>query len=152
LTISYIAEKLSSCQNIIDMVTAETQELADIRIPALLESSFAIKGVSIEPMLEPVNLQPWLICQKTLDECHAKGLFPNCNITDNFCSTGLNWVICGGESGKGARPCYPDWVKKLYSQCINAKVPFFSSNGEHGKQNGCRKTSLTLIICGRGNK
>jgi len=37
----------------------------------------------------------------------------------------IDWVICGGESGKNARPMHPDWVRSLQTQCAEAEVPFF---------------------------
>ena len=39
--------------------------------------------------------------------------------------SGINWVICGGESGKNARFCYPEWVRKIQKQCADQDVPFF---------------------------
>ena len=39
--------------------------------------------------------------------------------------TGINWVICGGESGPNARPCHPDWVRNIQKQCQEQNVPFF---------------------------
>ena len=38
---------------------------------------------------------------------------------------GIHWVICGGETGIGARPMHPDWVRSLRDQCVAAGVPFF---------------------------
>lgn len=38
---------------------------------------------------------------------------------------GIDWVIVGGESGPGARPMHPDWVRHIRNQCDAAKVPFF---------------------------
>jgi protein gp37 len=38
---------------------------------------------------------------------------------------GLDWVICGGESGPGARPMHPDWARSLRDQCAAAGTPFF---------------------------
>lgn len=38
---------------------------------------------------------------------------------------GIGWAIAGGESGRGARPCHPDWVRSLRDQCAAAGVPFF---------------------------
>jgi hypothetical protein len=38
---------------------------------------------------------------------------------------GIDWVIVGGESGKGARPMHPDWVRSIRDQCLAAGVPFF---------------------------
>jgi protein gp37 len=37
----------------------------------------------------------------------------------------INWVIVGGESGPGARPVHPDWVRSIRDQCVAAGVPFF---------------------------
>jgi protein gp37 len=37
----------------------------------------------------------------------------------------LDWVIAGGESGPGARPLHPDWVREIRDQCVDAGVPFF---------------------------
>ena len=37
----------------------------------------------------------------------------------------LHWVVAGGESGPGARPMHPDWVRSLRDQCAAARVPFF---------------------------
>ena len=85
-------------------VTAENQEMADERIPLLLETPAAVRFVSIEPMLGPVNLWRWL--------------------PDSPSET-LDWVICGGETGPGARPMHPDWVRSLRDQCQAAEVPFF---------------------------
>jgi hypothetical protein len=39
--------------------------------------------------------------------------------------SGIGWVIAGGESGHGARPMHPDWVRSLRDQCAAADVPFF---------------------------
>ena len=45
--------------------------------------------------------------------------------------TGIGWVICGAETGLGARPMHPDWARSLRDQCQNADVPlFFKSWGE----------------------
>ena len=38
---------------------------------------------------------------------------------------GINWVIAGGESGRNARPCEPDWVRNIQKQCKEQGVPFF---------------------------
>ena len=78
-------------------VTAENQEWADKRIPLLLQTPAAKRFVSVEPMLGPVELD----------------------------LRGIDWVICGGESGRGARPMHPDWARSLRDQCQAAGVPFF---------------------------
>lgn len=91
-------------QNVWFGVTTENQARADERIPILLEIPAAVRFVSVEPMLEPVDLSKWIYC----------GDRPL-----------LNWVICGGETGPGARPMHPDWARSLRDQCQAAGVPFF---------------------------
>lgn len=80
-------------------IPAEDQPTADERIPDLLATPAAKRIVSVEPMLGPVDLSPWI--------------------------NRLDWVICGGESGPGARPMHPDWARSLRDQCVGAGVPFF---------------------------
>lgn len=90
-------------------VTAENQEQADKRIPILLQIPAAKRYVSVEPMLGPVDLR-----------------IAAFNGADSFTSLeGIDWVICGGESGSGARPMHPDWARELRDQCKEAGVPFF---------------------------
>ncbi len=61
----------------------------------------AVRGVSIEPLLAPIDL------------------------SDALQSERLSWVIVGGESGPGARMMNPEWVRFLRDQCLEAGVPFF---------------------------
>lgn len=90
-------------------VTAENQEQADKRIPILLQIYADKRFVSVEPMLGPVDL--------------TKLGLPYGGFIDH--------VICGGESGPGARPMHPDWVRSLRDQCHSAGVPFlFKQWGE----------------------
>ena len=114
-------------------VTAENQARADERIPILLQIPAAVRFVSVEPMLGPVDLSKWLggtwyceTCECTVDpefvpfsEIH----YPCENYLDFI--PGIDWVICGGESGSGARPMHPEWVRSLKDQCQEAGVPFF---------------------------
>ena len=92
-------------------VTVENQQRADERIPILLQIPAAKRFVSVEPMLGSVDL--------TFDAGTGQGL------RDSFFSYGLDWVICGGETGPGARPMHPDWVRSLRDQCTAAGTPFF---------------------------
>ncbi len=95
--------------------TAENQAMADKRIPVLLQCPAAKRFVSVEPMLGKVDLA--YTCFNGAD---SFGTMP-----------GLDWVICGGESGPGARPMHPDWVRSLRDQCKEAGVPFmFKQWGE----------------------
>ncbi|MGL5512792.1 MAG: DUF5131 family protein [Sporomusa sp.] len=114
-------------QNLWLGVTAENQEQADKRIPILLETPAAVRFVSVEPMLGPVDLWypksiwpdgPEMCC--TGRDCGCRGL-----PTEPPLIYGLNWVICGGESGPGARPMHPYWARSLRDQCQAAGVPYF---------------------------
>lgn len=110
-------------------VTAENQQRADERIPILLQIPAAVRFVSVEPMLGPVDIYRWLRCHI----CSNNGSYYNPNSDEveecPICSSEdpslLDWVICGGETGPGARPMHPDWVRSLRDQCQAAGVPFF---------------------------
>jgi protein gp37 len=106
-------------------VTAENQARADERIPILLETPAAVRFVSCEPLLGPIDLGKWLECPT----CAESGEIYN-PIEDAFedCPahfSPLHWIIAGGETGRGARPMHPDWVRNLRDQCQVAGVPFF---------------------------
>lgn len=127
--------------------SVEDQATADERIPHLLETPAAVRFVSAEPLLGPVNLGPWI------DRCrasrHVNGWthgwrfdgddpYVVCtwcgerrdNLTGRAVGTrrtapGLDWVIVGGESGPGARPMHPGWARSLRDQCQVAGTAFF---------------------------
>lgn len=91
-------------------VSVENQAAAYERIPLLLETPAAVRFVSCEPLLGPVDIHEFL--------CPCKV----------FCSDdipSLDWMIVGGESGPGARPMHPDWVRSIRDQCQGAGIPFF---------------------------
>ena len=106
-------------------VTAENQEQADKRIPLLLRIPAAVRFVSIEPMLGPVNLRAirngsYYIDARTGRHHHGQW----CGEAPHK-SNHIDWVICGGESGPQARPMRPDWARSLRDQCTEAGVSFF---------------------------
>lgn len=88
--------------------TVEDQQRADERIPALLTIPARVRFLSCEPLLEPVSLPTFYSSDGT------SGFVP-----------GISWVICGGESGHGARPMHPDWARSLRDQCQAAGAAFF---------------------------
>lgn len=93
-------------------VTAETQAMADLRIPQLLaidDPTPRVRFVSIEPMLGPVDL--------TASPDWFQG--------EPGWGQAIGWVIAGGESGTSARPSHPAWFRALRDQCVAAGVPFF---------------------------
>lgn len=115
-------------------VSVEDQKAADERIPLLLQTPAAKRFVSVEPMLGPVDLSLWTTnprnqareINRSIDYALAMG---GCEPDDDFGPSlpdpMLDWVICGGESGPGARPMHPDWPRSLRDQCQAAGVPFF---------------------------
>lgn len=141
-------------------VTAERQEEADARIPALLATPAAVRFVSAEPMLGAIdfarvgNLESIKAAMMEVAEYHERdarlntisgmqidalnGAQQACIFyqTPDHMGGGftwrfprpfprLDWIICGGESGPGARPMHPDWARGLRDQCAAAGVPFF---------------------------
>ncbi len=96
--------------------TAENQRYADSRISKLLAVPARIRFISAEPLLGPVSLGNW---------------------------SGIDWVIAGGESGHGARPTDPVWVRTLRDECTASHVAF------HFKQWGHWAPSVPEGICAR---
>jgi protein gp37 len=96
-------------------VSAERQDEADERIPLLLQAPAAVRFVSLEPLLGPINLASINHCGVVSGHSalHDRGLGQ------------LDWVIVGGESGPGARSMHPEWARSLRDQCAAASVPFF---------------------------
>ncbi|ADL00667.1 DUF5131 family protein [Brevundimonas subvibrioides] len=108
-------------------VSVEDQVRADERIPILLDTPAAVRWISAEPLLGPVDISKWLFgrsepcaqCPKDLDcECGWAGR----QILEG--EAALHWVVVGGESGPGARPMHPDWSRQIRDQCAAAEVPF----------------------------
>lgn len=115
--------------NVIGMVSVEDQDTANKRVPLLLQSPFAVRGVSCEPMLGPIDFGEKGLGQGAkCPDCgpcrvDEDGLCIGCGADAMW--YGLDWVICGGESGPGARPMHTDWARSLRDQCQAAGVPFF---------------------------
>lgn len=86
-------------------VSAESQQWANARIPALLATPAAVRWVSAEPLIGPIAMRPeW--------------------------TAGLDWLVAGAESGPGSRPCDPDWIRSLIDQCRAGRtVPFVKQLG-----------------------
>lgn len=106
-------------------VSTEDQQWADIRVPALLDTPAAVRFISAEPLLGPIALS-----------ADAVGRYYSGDPRED--TTGLGWVIVGGESGHGARPMHPDWARSLRDQCTSAGVPFLFKQwgGRTPKANG----------------
>ena len=83
--------------------SVENQTLVEKRLPFLLRNPAAVRFLSCEPLLGPLNLRPWF---------NRRELHP------------IDWIIAGGESGGHSRPMHPDWVAGLLNQCEEFNVPF----------------------------
>lgn len=114
-------------------VSVEDQQRADERIPILLETPAAVRFLSCEPLLGPVTL-------------HGHPVSPSGGVWFDYLLGGgsgrygeafalggdldgplvpIDWVIVGGESGPGARPCDVGWIRGIVQQCEAAGVPVF---------------------------
>lgn len=96
-------------------VSVWDQASADAAIPLLLSTPAAVRFASYEPALGPVNFKRYLSGVKTGPR--ADGFPCRCDA--------LDWIIAGGETGPGARPCDTAWLRSAHDQCKNAGVPFF---------------------------
>lgn len=127
--------------------SVENQEQADKRIPHLLQSRAAVRFLSCEPLLGPLNLHEYLLgltsgypagcvcghghgftrCPNTggiAKLCHHVGC--QCTGFRKAAGSGIGWAIIGGESGHGARPCDVAWIRSIIAQCKAAGVPCFT--------------------------
>lgn len=141
-------------------VSVEDQARADQRIPDLLATPAAVRFISAEPLLGPVDLC-WIATasdgyplrldamtgiirhttHKAFIDREAK---PDPVGTIDGFRPNLDWVIVGGESGPGARPMDTDWARSLRDQCQAAGVPFFF------KQWGEFVDALAAPMCSKG--
>lgn len=113
--------------------TVVNQQEADRDIPKLLATPAAVRFLSIEPMLGPIDLG--LQCENWSDDIvmdPETGAYECCKACDyTGIGNAIDWVICGGESGPGARPMHPAWPRSLRDQCAAAGTPFlFKQWGE----------------------
>jgi protein gp37 len=142
--------------------SVEDQPRADERIPVLLNTPAAVRWLSGEPLLGPVNLtaidingdaemdalnvrdwatevEDWRDSSDTWEDDFEDwyGCYPD-KVSGPMHPT-IDWVVVGGESGPGARPMHPDWARSLRDQCAAAGVPFLFKQwgefapGDHGK-------------------
>jgi protein gp37 len=94
-------------------VSCEDQKTADERIPLLLQTPAAVRFLSCEPLLGPIEFSDVTNRSDAVRQLGKKSL------------DGIHWVIAGGESGHGARPMHPDWLRSLRDQCEAAGTAFF---------------------------
>lgn len=103
-------------------VSVENQAAADERIPLLLQTPAAVRFISAEPLLGPVDL---VRAVNQLDWLDPASLKPG----------GIDWCIVGAESGPNARPMDVDWVRRIRDDCVRSEAAFFlkqfAVNGRH---------------------
>lgn len=118
-------ERWDGWRNVWLGATVVNQAEADRDIPKLLAVPAAVHFLSVEPMLGPVDLERPMP-GAPMDQGGGSFIYPPWYI-----QSGIDWVICGGESGPKARPMHPDWARSLRDQCAAAGVPFlFKQWGE----------------------
>lgn len=108
--------------------SVEDQRRADERILHLLRCPAAVRFLSCEPLLGPVEIRGPIESCRDCDPCiggHPEQCAVGSWRSDVMQPDGIRWVIAGGESGPGARPAHPDWFRSLRDQCQAAVVPFF---------------------------
>ena len=108
-------------------VSVEDQKRADERVPHLLDTPAAVRWVSAEPLLGPVDLSGYLrVAGGSFDGDPLAGAFMAQAIEDGtgWARPALDWVVAGGESGPGSRPMHPHWVERIRDDCAAVGVPF----------------------------
>lgn len=110
-------------QNVWMGVSAENEEQFRKRWPVLESVGrrwyIPVLFVSAEPLLGPIDMEDDLVEFIEHEE------------DNTIWVRGIDWVICGGESGRNARPMHPAWARSLRDQCQEVEVPFFfKSHGE----------------------
>jgi protein gp37 len=124
-------------------VSVEDQKSADERIPILLQTPAAVRWLSIEPLINAVNyIQTWRRCDAVFYQSHSPL---------DFTPPSIDWVVVGGESGPGARPMHPDWVRSIRDQSSAADVPFFFKQwGEFAPDCDCFDYHPRKSVCVEG--
>lgn len=114
-----------SLKNVWLGVSVEDQATADERIPLLLQTPAAVRFVSYEPALEAVAFDLSRIERDTFH--HSSDCPGYCDFAcgGREISGGIDWIICGGESGRGARPFDVAWARSTIDQCVAAGVACF---------------------------
>jgi protein gp37 len=112
--------------NVWIVASVENQDEADRRVPELLKTPAAVRGLSCEPLLGPLDLTDINPARdETPDHLDALRGVVRTSYPTKPTGAKLDWVIVGGESGAGARPMHPRWARSLRDQCTAAGTPFF---------------------------
>jgi len=108
-------------ENVIIGCTVENQKAADSRLPLFLSYPIKHRFISCVPLLEKINIEPYLKAQT------------------------IRHVTVGGEIGKNARECDYDWVADIRNQCLLTKTSFwFKNTGSFFRHNGDIRKVCTI--------
>jgi protein gp37 len=119
------------------LVSCEDHTAAAERIPLLMKCPSAARGVSLEPLLGPIDLTHFVRDQLLPGNTWADCLCDEIDPSDRPCppcyaQQGIDWVIVGCESGQHRRPCNTDWVISIVRQCREAGVACFVKQLDFG--------------------
>jgi protein gp37 len=150
--------------------TVENQEEADRRIPHLLATPAAIRFLSCEPLLGPVDLRNIYRDETLFDALDGMSESNVIDAGDRMVAVNpvyrqigkINWCIGGGESGPNARPPMIEWARSLRDQCVSAGTPFFwkqwgeytpdDPSAQHTAMRRVGKKSAGALLDGREHK
>ena len=121
--------------NVILMTSAENQPTLEKRVPKLLQIPAAKRVVSYEPALGEIDFKLDLFERET-GYMHSEDCPNYCDYAcggESF-DGGVDGIICGAETGPGARPMALDWARSVRDQCKAAGVPFFFKRDSAGNR------------------
>jgi protein gp37 len=131
--------------NVVLGVTAELQARLDERVPYLLQTHAACRMLSLEPLLEEIDLEKALAIEEIscTENAGCKTYHSGYEWKSN-----IDWVVVGCETGQRRRPCDSEWVRSIVKQCRAASVPVFvkalNINGKVSKNMAEWPTDLQL--------
>ncbi|MEH1996580.1 phage Gp37/Gp68 family protein [Nostoc sp.] len=95
--------------------STENQQMANKRIPILLQIPAAVRFLSCEPLLEEIDFRQGGAIQKLISDDYEWELV----------NEDIQWIVVGGESGPNSRPCHIEWLESIVQQCHAAKTSVF---------------------------
>jgi len=116
---------LPTLKNVWIGTTVENQEQAEKRIPILNNIPAAVRFLSVEPMLGPIDLTQLRHNEYQWNVLSGEISYLGVGTGPNKPTQAVQWLICGGESGPNARPFKVEWARSLREQCRKGGVPFF---------------------------
>lgn len=119
-TAPWLVEPWWPLRNVWVGVSVENQRWANIRIPVLLDTPAAVRWISAEPLLGPLDLH-WCNGVDAIQRDWVGGTAGGTGAAHPF----LDWCVLGGESGPGSREMDTDWARRVVADCREAGVPVF---------------------------